>query len=234
MSPSDGTSPPLSAAGANPFRRNWYVFASLATVLILTPAAIAATREPTIGVGTSLVGVVLAQFALATSKAAGRPLRKTSIWAMTLNFVMLPVWILLIPVVFTVLDGGKPGDVRLDALVAGDCIQSLDGLNTDRGLKTSDPVSRVACDEPHWGQVYFTTELAPGDFPGDDKVLAMSNDACYSAAAVSTILPSKLDSAWPLVLSPTRSSWGNFNRTVTCVAFAADGSQITGTLLVTG
>ncbi len=179
-----------------------------------------------------MVGVVFAQIALAKSNAAGRALRKTSIWAMTLNFVMLPVWILLIPMAFTLVERGDPGDVRLDSLVAGDCIQALEGLNADAGVKTSDPVARVACSEEHWGQVYYRTDLAPGDFPGDDEVLAMSSDVCYSDAAVNAILPSKLEGAWPFVLSPTRSSWGHSNRSVTCVTCAVDGSPITGSWLV--
>jgi hypothetical protein len=229
--PADASSPPV-ADGPNPLRRNWYALASLATVLILTPAAIAATRDLDIGVGTSVVGVVFAQIALARSKAAGNALRKTSIWAMTLNFVMLPVWIVVIPVAFTLLEGGDPGGVRVDALVAGDCIQAPAGLNPVGEAQISALFSRVSCDDEHWGQVYLTMQLESGTYPGDDQVLAMANDACYSEEAVNAILPSKVDVAWPLVLSPSQESWGHSNRSVTCVVFDGGSAPITGSWLV--
>jgi|GEM_PF-2443705 len=101
--PSAGETTPPHIDARSPFRQNWFALASFATLLVLTPAGIFATGNPTVVITTTVVGVVFAQFALAASKKAGRPLRKTSIWAMVLNFVMVPGWMVLYVAVATYL-----------------------------------------------------------------------------------------------------------------------------------
>jgi len=226
--------PPLEVDARSSFRRNWYALASLATVVILAPGAMFASGSPMIVMGTAVVGVTFAQFALATAKGEGRPLRKTSIWAMGLNVVMIPGWLVVYFALSSHFGLGDTNDVSLGQLVTGDCIQRPTWVSDAGGDVTSDVVARVACTDEHWGQVYFMTTLERGGFPGNTEIVGMANDACYSDEAVKAIVSSKLDSAMPLVLYPTQASWELDDRDVMCLLSEVDEKPIIGSWLVAG
>ncbi len=96
-------------------------------MIFLTPAAVFATGNQAAAIGTALVGVVLAQFALARSKGGERPLRRTSIWAMTLNFVMIPVWIAVISPTYSPMGGNAVGDATIRAMRVDHFVQNSVG-----------------------------------------------------------------------------------------------------------
>jgi len=105
--------------------------------------------------------------------------------------------------------------VSLGQLVAGDCLLYPEGIALTGGDVTTDTVARVLCPDEHWGQVYFQTRLEPGDDPGDDQIAAMADAECYSDEAVNAILPSKCDGSMAMLFYPSRTSWGQYDRSPT-------------------
>ncbi len=152
-------------------------------------------------------------------------------WALVLNFVMIPVWIAALFVVSAEWGGEVSGSVSFGDLRIGDCVQNPETTVDDDGNATVETIDRIVCEDPHWGQVYFVTELDDGPFPGNDEVWVMSEEACYSDQAVNEVRPSSWEDVWPLVLYPTRDSWSRADRDVICILTRLDEEPFTGSWL---
>ncbi len=227
-----GAPSPTQLDTRSPARRNWWALASLGTAIVVTPAAILLPGVPPIVVPTTVVGVVLAQVALATSKKPGRVLRKTSILAMVLNVVMVVVWPFVPSLLAPQFHEVVVGEVSIGWLQVGDCVQAPAATDVTTGDLSSDLITRVLCEDEHWGQVYFTANLEPGTYPGNDRIGLMVDDLCYSEEAVNAILPDKIDEAWLVIVHPSERSWNNYDRHVTCFVTFLDERPFIGSWLV--
>ena len=110
------------------------------------------------------------------------------------------------------------------ALKVGDCLDS-----TDLG-ETVEEVPFVPCGEAHDSEVYASTELADGDYPGE-KVIEKTSDAfCYGRFASFVGLDYESSALDYYPLYPVEDGW-NFidDREVLCVIIDLDG-DVTGTL----
>jgi hypothetical protein len=129
------------------------------------------------------------------------------------------------------------GLVWMEDLRLGDCFDDATWLTEITAGTGEDgeveSVSATPCAEPHDFEVYHVADLSFDDeaaFPGDDILVNRADsEICYP-----TFRPfvgqryedSELDFAF---FWPTKESWDSGVRTVQCVIFALDGSQLTGT-----
>ena len=114
-------------------------------------------------------------------------------------------------------------------LAVGDCFD--DDSSTDTELSD---VPIVDCAEPHDNEVFFTFELADGDFPGDDAILGEAENRCLPAFEEYVgrdYASSELD-IFPI--TPTSGSWDNGDREVICALYDLDLDKLTGSMQGSG
>ncbi|BBY73877.1 hypothetical protein MPRF_07760 [Mycolicibacterium parafortuitum] len=93
----------------------------------------------------------------------------------------------------------------------GDCLAEIPDGERVLTVKT------ISCDEPHAGEVFAVLTMPGGDFPGQEVVEAY-HERC-SPELVSYSPQSMFDDSVQLyVLYPTRETWDNGDRAVTCIA----------------
>ncbi|MFJ9441099.1 DUF4190 domain-containing protein [Kitasatospora sp. NPDC101235] len=113
------------------------------------------------------------------------------------------------------------GSVHWSDLKAGDCYDSPEGGSTagGDGDETVYWVHRVACAEPHHGEVAGTAELPDGNgpYPGESEVRASAGRLCRTVldgyALDQWVVPDGMDDVY---LYPTARNWASGARYVTC------------------
>lgn len=114
-------------------------------------------------------------------------------------------------------------------LAVGDCFDDSSSTETE----LSD-VPVVDCAEPHDNEVFFTFEMADGDFPGDQAILDEAESRCLPAFedyVDRDYATSELD-IFPI--TPTAGSWGNGDREVICALYDLDLDKLTGSMQGSG
>jgi len=119
----------------------------------------------------------------------------------------------------------EAGTADVFSLRVGDCYN--DEGSSDEEISS---VPAVPCSEPHDNEAYFSFDIADGDFPGDDSILASADEGCLTAFEPFVgfgYAESVLDFGY---IFPTEASWADGDREILCTIYAADLSQVTGTL----
>ena len=107
-------------------------------------------------------------------------------------------------------------------LQVGDCVASP-------SLVDDVAVELVACSEPHWFEVYASSPMLDGPYPGDDAVLGVADVTCRGAFEDFVGIPRGESGLRVERLFPTEQSWTAWgDRLVTCVLSA--GEQLTESL----
>jgi hypothetical protein len=111
--------------------------------------------------------------------------------------------------------------VYVDDLMVGECFN--DG--NDEG-----EVVRMACNEPHDGELVADVTLPGGPYPGDRKVAAEAEASCnteFSAYVGITADKSELE---PSFWYPDEDYWVHGDRSVVCAAYGPAGEQLQSTV----
>lgn len=118
----------------------------------------------------------------------------------------------------------EASDSDVFALRVGDC---LDSAALGDVVET---VPVVPCDEPHDSEVFASTQLADGDYPGDEAVATQADEYCYAQFS-QFVGMSYEDSALDfLPMYPLQEGWEQLDdREVLCLVVDLDGG-VTGTL----
>ncbi|WP_024286065.1 septum formation family protein [Cellulomonas sp. KRMCY2] len=123
---------------------------------------------------------------------------------------------------------GSDSDVF--SLRIGDC------LNTAEAETEVQSVQTIPCAEAHDSEVYATTDLADGEFPGQDEVFAQADDFCY--AEFETFIGVSYDDSeiYLQSMAPTQESWDNMDdRQILCLAVdTTTKGGVTGTMANAG
>ncbi|WP_435736898.1 septum formation family protein [Cellulosimicrobium sp. PMB13] len=119
-------------------------------------------------------------------------------------------------------------DADVFSLTVGDCTTDPEDVGTEAAEVTTVPV--VPCAEPHDNEVYASTMLPDGDYPGEDAVLESADTHCYDAFAgfVGTAYEDSVYDYWPMY--PTSESWAQGDREVLCLVYHGELEPVTGTL----
>ncbi|MFI9361054.1 DUF4190 domain-containing protein [Kitasatospora sp. NPDC053057] len=126
------------------------------------------------------------------------------------------------------------GSVRWSALKAGDCYNSpgLSGKTDENGDETVYWVRRVACSDPHHGEVAGTAKIpdSGGPYPGATVVRERATTLCRTVlddyALDQWAVPDGMDDVY---LYPSAGNWAAGERYVTC-AFEDRDDQHLGTV----
>ena len=116
------------------------------------------------------------------------------------------------------------GDGNVFDLAVGDCFDraSEDGEISD--------VPIVDCAEPHDSEVFHSFEVADGEYPGDEALLAQAEEQCLPAFEEYVGIDyasSRLD-VFPI--TPTEGSWGDGDREVVCALYDLEQNKLEGSM----
>jgi hypothetical protein len=109
-------------------------------------------------------------------------------------------------------------------LAVGDCLSSSDLTNG-----TVETAPTINCSEPHDAEVYASTTLPDGDYPGTTAVQSSAEDFCLPAFE-DFIGMAYVDSEFDVFpLSPSEAGWtSSDDREILCVVVSS--TPVTGTL----
>ncbi|MCU1431110.1 MAG: hypothetical protein JWP95_215 [Actinotalea sp.] len=109
------------------------------------------------------------------------------------------------------------------ALRVGDCLSAADLTELVESVPT------VPCGETHDSEVYAVTDVADGEYPGDDAIAAQADEFCYTEFATFIGMSYEESEIYLNYLTPTEQSWNELNdRELLC--FATDEAGVTGTM----
>ena len=121
------------------------------------------------------------------------------------------LWVLGIVVLVVFLLIFDKGTVSATEVKAGDCLSELPAS----GLVIT--VDTAPCGEPHTGEIFSVMKMPDGDFPGQFAIEEYQNKCAPELAKYSPKAAEDPDVGL-FVLYPSEDSWGQGDRTVTCIA----------------
>ncbi len=111
-------------------------------------------------------------------------------------------------------------------LAIGDCVADMGQL------EGTGPVDVVDCAEPHAGEVYAQADIAGKTlFPGNEDLGREAGEICGGDAFTTYVgVPYAQSSLDVITMMPSKESWLQEDRTVTCVVTDPNLEQVDGTL----
>jgi len=168
--------------------------------------------------GGGVLGAVLGGMGIAGARRGTATNRTIAVWGLVLN-IAFPVLILGGILIAGLVDSVVSKDrVSYGELSVSECIKEPGGWSDEAGELTTDQVTKISCDETHWGQVYYRGRLPGNVYPGEAAIQVAAEDVCYSYAAAANLDVAYVDEAYVSTFLPTRASWGEADRTVVCFA----------------
>ena len=118
----------------------------------------------------------------------------------------------------------EPQRASVPELLAGDCFNDPEPDELD----AIDEVEVVPCDLPHDNEIYYSFELAEGAMPATDSMFELSAGQCLPAFDAFVGIEFELSEMDVFPLTPTIAQWEDGHRTVHCVLFNLDLSELVG------
>jgi len=120
----------------------------------------------------------------------------------------------------------QPGETRdVSDLAIGDCLMPKN-LTEDAPEELSS-LRVIDCEEPHFGQVFYTGALPAGVYPGHASIIETLDQVCGAQAYRVTLGPNDPDGYMQYLL-PTEEGWGLGNRKYTCLVVAQGEDRFVG------
>jgi Domain of unknown function (DUF4190)/Septum formation len=183
-----------------------------------------------------LLGVVFGLISLSRIKRSGQGGRGMALagtvlgglWLVGITAVV--VWHVVDPRAPDRRPGGgvsAPTSIDADDLRVGDCVAALPDPDN------IEPVRLLPCEQPHDGEVFSTSRLAAGPYPGRDEAQRLTEDRC-AADLKGFAGPTAADTYELYFAAPSQAGWNSGGRRVTCLLHDPDGRALTGDARKTG
>lgn len=181
--------------------------------------------------GGTVIPIILGVAALKQIRNRGQKGRNLARAGITIGSLMLVVFIVGIGYVAThrasrdPVSGAvsKAGSVPFHDLRVGDCL-----VYPDREQFTQ--VDITPCAEPHTAQVYLTTTLSAGPFPGEDGLRAQIMPLCRQGLESMIDQDLVTDTMEITYFEPSDRGWATGDRVANCLVHESDGT-LTSSLL---
>lgn len=124
-------------------------------------------------------------------------------------------------------DSGRvtgPQEASVPELQTGDCFNDPEPDELDR----IDTVEVVPCELPHDNEIFHSFTLAEGAMPAQEDVFELSANQCLPAFDAFVGTPFELSEMDVFPLTPTLEQWEGGHRTIHCVLFNLDLSDLVG------
>lgn len=118
----------------------------------------------------------------------------------------------------------EASDADVFSIAVGDCMNSAE-LGSE--IET---VPTVPCSEPHDTEIYASTTLDDGEWPGDEAITAAADEFCYTEFETFIGMSYDESEIYFQSIGPSEVSWSELeDREILCLAVDEAGG-ITGTL----
>lgn len=118
----------------------------------------------------------------------------------------------------------EKSEVAANALQEGDCM-------TDSGTAARPAIQVIPCGEPHGFEVYATTELPAGEYPGTGEADAQAQEFCRGEFTEFVGLEYDASALDLQYFYPVEAEWADDGgRSVICLVGAPGGEPSSGTL----
>ncbi|WP_017570033.1 septum formation family protein [Nocardiopsis halotolerans] len=123
------------------------------------------------------------------------------------------------------------GENNVMQLGVGDCF-----IEAQMGTSMSEEVSEIPlvdCAQEHDSEIFYSHEMADGEYPGDEAVSTEAQEVCRGENFVNFIGVTYAESEiFAYFLTPTQEGWEQMNdREILCyVTTSETGDMVTGTL----
>lgn len=161
--------------------------------------------------GGGLLGLVLGIFGALAAKRGEATNKGLAITGAILNVVVPVILIGAFIAANSVWDSHQSA-VLPDDLTIGDCIDEPRLADSGELLG----VYLTDCDAEHWGQVYELAMIHGSDYGSDADVDAKANALCDTDEAFADVDPIYYERLYITYFLPTRASWAEGDRRVTC------------------
>ena len=109
-------------------------------------------------------------------------------------------------------------------LQTGDCFNDPEPDQLD----AIDEVEVLPCDQPHDNEIFYSFTLAEGAMPAQDEIFDLSASQCLPAFDAFVGIEFELSEMDVFPLTPTVEQWDAGHRTIHCVLFNLDLSELVG------
>jgi len=210
-------SPPPGSVPAATTERNWYAILSLIFGFV----------------GPGLIGIGLGVAGLRAAKQGRATNGTLATIAIVVNCVALVFWGGLVlfainsPDVDGVEDpgldssgfsGAQAGYTEFGDLRVGHCI-----AEPDYEAEETSGLIVVNCTTPHWGQLFAIDSFPAGDYPGEEEVSTMVDEACNTDEALGSLAYDLPDDLYLWYYWPTEESWLDGDREYDCIVYSEGG-----------
>ena len=118
----------------------------------------------------------------------------------------------------------EASDADVFALRVGDCMNSADAGDEVSSMPT------VPCSEPHDSEIYASTVLEEGEYPGDESISETAGTYCEAEFATFVGLSYPESEIYATWLVPSQDGWERLDdREVLCVLLDEEG-DVTGSM----
>lgn len=118
----------------------------------------------------------------------------------------------------------RPQDAAVPELQAGDCFNDPEPDQLDE----IEAVEVVPCDLAHDNEIFHSFTLAEGAMPTQEEIFELSAGQCLPAFDAFVGIRFELSEMDVFPLTPTPEQWGEGHRTIHCVLFNLDLSDLVG------
>lgn len=124
-------------------------------------------------------------------------------------------------------DSGRvtgPQEASVPELQTGDCFNDPEPDELDQ----MERVEVLPCELPHDNEIFHSFTLAEGVMPAQDDIFELSASQCLPAFDAFVGTPFELSEMDVFPLTPTLDQWEGGHRTIHCVLFNLDLSDLVG------
>ncbi|MEX1208694.1 MAG: septum formation family protein [Acidimicrobiia bacterium] len=118
----------------------------------------------------------------------------------------------------------RPQELAVPELQTGDCFKDPEADQ----LGAMEVVEVVPCEHPHDTEIFYSFTLTAGEMPDVDTMRELAAGQCFPAFDAFVGIQFELSALDVFPLTPTPQQWDDGHRTVHCVLFNYDLSELVG------
>jgi hypothetical protein len=148
-----------------------------------------------------------------------QPAGPTPAWRGLLRYAWIPVVGIVLVVGFVVSQGQRD----LENLAPGDCFNAAD---TD----TITEIDAGPCTEPHEYEAFHVTTVGGEGFPSDEQLAQTFESECLPAFEAYVGVSYDASAIYATMITPSEESWSDGDRSVACILYAPENTELTVSL----
>lgn len=164
-------------------------------------------------------GADVSQQAQEAWQAQAQPAEPAPAWRGLLRYAWIPVVGIVLVVGFLLSQGQRD----LQNLAPGDCFDAADA-------ETITEIDAGPCTEPHEYEAFHVTTVSGDTFPSRAQLEETFTAECLPAFETYVGVPYQDSEIYAEMITPSEESWADGDRTVVCILYEPENTQLTASL----